>query len=122
MPINIANNEYQTFFKKKLGDYGVASPAELSEEDKKNFFNEIEAEWDSENGCSKTNKAAARGSQKSPGISLQEQDNMEDILNQFLKTIKENPDYDSKEVKKYSDEVTNAWSKFVSVMSRGLDL
>jgi len=38
--------EYEEFFKAKLGAYGVESPAELSTEDKKNFFNEIESEWD----------------------------------------------------------------------------
>ena len=37
--------EYEDFFKGKLGEYGVESPAELSTEDKKKFFNEIESEW-----------------------------------------------------------------------------
>jgi len=38
-------SEYQTFFKKKLKEYGVSSPAELSDEEKKKFFNQIEKEW-----------------------------------------------------------------------------
>ena len=37
--------EYQTFFKKKLKEYGVTSPASLSDADKKKFFAEIEKEW-----------------------------------------------------------------------------
>jgi hypothetical protein len=37
--------EYQKFFKEKLDKYDVKSPAELSDEDKKKFFNEIEKEW-----------------------------------------------------------------------------
>lgn len=41
--------EYQKFFKKKLEKYGVDSPAELSGEDKKKFFDEIDAEWEAEN-------------------------------------------------------------------------
>lgn len=41
--------EYQKFFKKKLEKYGVDSPAELSGEDKKKFFDEIGAEWEAEN-------------------------------------------------------------------------
>ena len=40
--------EYQKFFAKKLEKFGVSSPAELSDEDKKKFFSEIEAEWKSE--------------------------------------------------------------------------
>lgn len=40
--------EYQKFFKKKLEKYGVESPAELSDEDKKKFFGEIDAEWKGE--------------------------------------------------------------------------
>ena len=37
--------EYQKFFKKKCEEYNVKSPAELSVEDKKKFFSEIEKEW-----------------------------------------------------------------------------
>ena len=40
--------EYQKFFSKKLEKFGVKSPAELSDEDKKKFFSEIEAEWKGE--------------------------------------------------------------------------
>lgn len=36
---------YQKFFKDKLSDYGVSSPSELSEEDKKKFFDEVSNEW-----------------------------------------------------------------------------
>lgn len=40
--------DYQKFFKKKLKKWGVNSPDELSDEDKKKFFNEIEKEWTGE--------------------------------------------------------------------------
>ena len=40
--------EYQKFFKKKLEKYGVDSAAELSGEDKKKFFDEIDVEWEGE--------------------------------------------------------------------------
>ena len=40
--------EYQKFFAKKLEKFGVSSPAELSVEDKKKFFDEIDAEWEGE--------------------------------------------------------------------------
>ncbi len=41
--------EYQAFFNKKLKKFGVKSPSELSDADKKKFYNEIDKEWDSEN-------------------------------------------------------------------------
>ena len=41
--------EYQKFFAKKLEKFGVKSPAELSDEDKKKFCDEIEAEWEGKN-------------------------------------------------------------------------
>lgn len=42
------SKEYQEFFKKKLAAYGVKSPSELSDEEKKKFFAEIEKEWTKE--------------------------------------------------------------------------
>ena len=38
--------EYEKFFNKKLKKFGVSSPNELSAEDKKRFFAEIEDGWD----------------------------------------------------------------------------
>lgn len=38
-------DKYQKFFKDKLAEYGVNSPAELSKEDKSKFFAEIKKEW-----------------------------------------------------------------------------
>lgn len=43
--VSESKEEYQQFFKQKLSDYGVKSPDELSDEDKKKFFSEIETEW-----------------------------------------------------------------------------
>ena len=40
-----SKEEYQKFFDKKLKKYGVKSPEELSDEEKKKFFNEIDKEW-----------------------------------------------------------------------------
>lgn len=40
--------EYHKFFRKKLEKFGVKSPSELSAEDKKKFFDEIDAEWEGE--------------------------------------------------------------------------
>lgn len=41
--------EYQAFFQKKLKKYGVKSPGELSDDEKKKFFAEIDKEWEGEN-------------------------------------------------------------------------
>ncbi len=38
-------SDYQAFFNKKLKAYGVSSPSELSDEDKKKFYNEVDSEW-----------------------------------------------------------------------------
>lgn len=42
--------EYQKFFKKKLEKYGVSSPDELNDTEKKAFFDEIDREWDEDTG------------------------------------------------------------------------
>lgn len=39
---------YKDFFNKKLEKYGVKSATELSGEDKKKFFDEVDAEWEGE--------------------------------------------------------------------------
>ena len=41
--------EYEAFFLKKLKKYGVEEPDELSDEDKKKFFDEIDKEWEGDN-------------------------------------------------------------------------
>ena len=40
-----AQDAYREFFRNKLEEFGVKSPAELSEDQKKDFFNQIKAEW-----------------------------------------------------------------------------
>ena len=40
---------YQKFFDAKLKKYGVKSPAELSDGEKKKFYNEIDKEWEGDN-------------------------------------------------------------------------
>jgi hypothetical protein len=39
---------YKEFFAKKLKKYGVKSPSELSDADKKKFYDEVDAEWEGE--------------------------------------------------------------------------
>lgn len=36
---------YKKFFEAKLKEFGVKSPDELSKEEKKKFFNQIDKEW-----------------------------------------------------------------------------
>ena len=38
-------NKYQEFFRSKMDEYGIESPNELSYEDRKKFFDDIEKEW-----------------------------------------------------------------------------
>ena len=49
--------EYDDFFESKLKEYGVKSPAELDDAEKKKFFNEIDKEWTGEGES--TNEMAA---------------------------------------------------------------
>ena len=42
------DSAYQAFFKKKLEKFGVKSASELSGDDKKKFFDEVDAEWEGE--------------------------------------------------------------------------
>jgi hypothetical protein len=44
-----SKEEYKKFFDKKLAKYKVDSPEDLSDEDKKKFFNEIDKEWKGDN-------------------------------------------------------------------------
>ena len=44
-----SKEEYQKFFDKKLAKYKVNSPEDLSDEEKKKFFNEIDKEWKGDN-------------------------------------------------------------------------
>ena len=39
------SDSYKEFFQKTLKKYNVSSPSELSDEDKKKFFTEIEDGW-----------------------------------------------------------------------------
>ena len=41
---------YQDYFKSKLDKFGAKSPADLSDEQKKEFFNEISKEWEKGKG------------------------------------------------------------------------
>ena len=49
--------EYQAFFKKKLEKFGVKSASELTGDDKKKFFDEVDAEWKSEDEKEDVQKA-----------------------------------------------------------------
>ena len=44
-----AKEAYKKFFDKKLKKYGVKSPSELSDEEKKKFFDEIDKDWKGDN-------------------------------------------------------------------------
>ena len=51
-----AQKKYAEFFTGKLDKYGVASPTELSDEDKKKFFDEVEKEWTAQSESSEEKK------------------------------------------------------------------
>lgn len=41
--------DYKDFFNKKLKKYGVESPEDLSDKDRKKFFDEVDKDWDAKN-------------------------------------------------------------------------
>lgn len=43
--LSALQKEYQTYFEGMLKKYNVGSPAELSEEDMKKFFDEVSSGW-----------------------------------------------------------------------------
>lgn len=43
-----SKEEYQKFFDKKLKKWGVDSPDDLSDDEKKKFYKEIDSEWNSD--------------------------------------------------------------------------
>ena len=51
-----SKEEYNKLFDKKLKKYGVDSPEDLSDEEKKKFYNEIDAEWNSDDEKGKDGK------------------------------------------------------------------
>ena len=51
-----SKEEYNKLFDKKLKKYGVDSPEDLSDEEKKKFYNEIDSEWNSDDEKGKDGK------------------------------------------------------------------
>jgi len=52
---------YDAFIAKKLKKYEVDSPEDLSKEDKKKFFDEVDKEWKADDEKKETNEASAEG-------------------------------------------------------------
>jgi len=40
--------EYQKFFNKKMKEWGISSPGDLDDDEKKKFFDEVDREWTGE--------------------------------------------------------------------------
>jgi len=41
--------DYQKYFNAKLKKWKISAPTELSKKDKKDFFDEVDKDWDAEN-------------------------------------------------------------------------
>jgi hypothetical protein len=59
---------YQDYFQAKLAKYGVESPADLDEEKKKEFFNEISADWDAGKGVKPAAKEKVEKEKEEAGV------------------------------------------------------
>ena len=45
----VVAEEYQEYFEEKMEKHDIDSPADLSDEEKSDFFNEVDEDWDAEN-------------------------------------------------------------------------
>lgn len=59
---------YQDYFQAKLAKFGVESPADLDEEKKKEFFNEISADWDNGKGVKPSAEKEVEKEKEEAGI------------------------------------------------------
>lgn len=103
--------EYQKFFRKKLEKYGVMSPSELSDEDKKEFFSEIEKEWTGDEEDNENNDVNEALSEKQKEFSKLYSDVFSSfyLLNSFIR------DNYGIELLRKSRRLTDLWSvKFKS--------
>jgi len=48
MPLSEKQKKYQDYFKNKIKKYDADSPTDLSEEDRKRFFDDVDKGWESE--------------------------------------------------------------------------
>ena len=85
-------SEYEKFFKEKLDKYGVESPAELSDEDKKKFFSEVESGWNEGKGVNEASNT------KKPMIEEEEEEDESEDMEEEEEEIDET-DEDSDEIK-----------------------
>lgn len=81
---------YQDYFKAKLAKYNAKSPADLSDEEKRKFFDEISSEWESGQGVK---PSAAKKVEK-------------EEIEADKKIKKEEVEEDEKETKRPSKDVT----------------
>lgn len=79
---------YQDYFKKKLEKFGVSSPADLVDEQKQEFFNEISADWEANKGLNEAD--------------IKTDDDFREYVNTILK--KQHPDdFDEAKAKEVAD-------------------
>lgn len=101
---------YTEFFNKLMGKYGISSPSELSGDEKKDFYNELDLGWDEGEGVSKEGESLLKQDRKVDKDSKKEknesvlsqmtnekyqnfEENLGSIFEKMLEAIKEN--YDS---------------------------
>lgn len=63
---------YQDYFKAKLDKFGVKSPADLDDEKKKEFFNEVAADWEAGQGVKPAAKEKVEKEKDEAGIKEEE--------------------------------------------------
>ena len=70
---------YREYFEAKLKKYGVGSPADLDEEQKKSFFNEIAADWEKGKGVKPSAEEKVEKEKEEAGVKEGEEVNEAEV-------------------------------------------
>jgi len=73
---------YQDYFQAKLSKFGVESPADLDDEKKKEFFNDIAADWDAGKGVKASAEKKVEKEKEEAGVKEAEAPATEEGLNE----------------------------------------
>jgi hypothetical protein len=120
---------YGEYFEAKLNKYGVSSPAELNEEQKKSLFNEIASDWEKGKGSVTEGKKEVQEQVIEESKELNEADikSDEDFMEYANTVLKKafGDEFDAEKAKKTAEgilkKVDGDYGAAVGMLTSGLD-
>jgi hypothetical protein len=110
---------WRDYFKSKLDKFGANSPADLSEEDKKNFFNELKKDWERGEGPKSNGVRESR--------MYEEKISTDEEFKEYAQTVLKKAfgnEYDSKKANKtiqdILDTVNGDYGAAIGILTSGL--